>query len=239
MIDTIQNPSGPPALLRRALDVLWWGMLAGIAGVLTIHFAFVTIANLPVSPLRAEFRNQIEYWVHPWFSQNWSFFAPEPVNEDIDLLVRGRYAENGSAQTTTWFDVNQPLIAEVARNRFSSLFVVEMTLSNLLNTYDNELKKDSRAILVRNGKRRPRLSLSTAIDPYDEQMLGRFGSSVLGIRYPGRHFTEFQIAIAHHHFARFNERHTHKGEVWYAQRVAWQRFTPVATFCCTHKVIPQ
>lgn len=230
MTAAIAGPSGARRFGRRVLDVLWWSAMVLIGGLLAVHFTLVLIANLPVSPLRAEYRNQIEFWVHPWFSQNWSFFAPEPISEDVDLLVRGRSVERGAVTTTAWMDVNQPLIDEVRHNRFSALFVVEMTLSNLLNTYDNELKKDPRAVVTINGQRRPRLSIPAAADPYDEGMLGRFGSAALEVRYPQRHFTQFQIAIGHHRFARFNGRYDHRGDRWYAQHVGWQPFQQVATF---------
>lgn len=213
--------------------LLWWAACVTLTVLFLIHFFLIQLANLPINPLRATYRNQVEYWIHPMFTQNWSFFAPEPVSEDTDLLTRASYLDSRGVRTTTpWINVNTPLIAAVRQNRFSPLFLVEVTLANTVNVYDNNVRKDPRSVLERGGRHYFKPETPASVDPYDEGILQRYAAASLQIAFPDKKMRELQIAIMHHRFPRFNDRYTGSGDKWLAQKVAWQPFVHVAPFCC-------
>jgi hypothetical protein len=64
----------------------------------------VTLAAVPTNPVSDAVDAQLDY-LTPFFGQNWRLFAPNPIDEDRNLLVQGAYVDgDGEVQTTPWVD---------------------------------------------------------------------------------------------------------------------------------------
>ena len=64
----------------------------------------VTLAAVPTNPVSDAASAQLGY-LRPFFGQSWRLFAPNPVDEDRNLLVQGAYIDaDGDVRTTPWVD---------------------------------------------------------------------------------------------------------------------------------------
>ena len=67
-----------------------------------LHMLAVTLASLPTNPVKDAFDSQLDY-LTPFFERNWRLFAPNPIDEDMSLLVQGAYVDgDGNLRTTPW-----------------------------------------------------------------------------------------------------------------------------------------
>ena len=64
----------------------------------------VTLAAVPTNSVSEAFESQLGY-LTPFFGQSWRLFAPNPIDEDRNLLVQGAYVgEDGEVRVTPWVD---------------------------------------------------------------------------------------------------------------------------------------
>ena len=62
----------------------------------------VTLAAVPTNPVSDAFDSQLNY-LRPFFGQSWRLFAPNPIDEDMSLLVQGAYVDgDGKLRATPW-----------------------------------------------------------------------------------------------------------------------------------------
>lgn len=80
-------------------------VFAAVASTLVVlHMLAVTLAAVPTNPVSDAADAQLDY-LTPFFGQNWRLFAPNPIDEDQNLLVQGAYLDgNGDVQSTPWID---------------------------------------------------------------------------------------------------------------------------------------
>jgi Family of unknown function (DUF5819) len=80
-------------------------VFAALASVLVgLHLLAVTFAAVPTNRVSDAVAVQLDY-LTPFFGQNWRLFAPNPIDEDRNLLVQGAYIDgDGDVQTTPWVD---------------------------------------------------------------------------------------------------------------------------------------
>lgn len=73
--------------------------------ILAGHFLVTFLWNAPPNPVKAVVRPDVVTYMDPVFWQNWSLFAPNPVNAESELLVRADALnpETGEYETTQWF----------------------------------------------------------------------------------------------------------------------------------------
>jgi Family of unknown function (DUF5819) len=105
--------------------------LIGLAGLLTVHFLMTLAVTLPPTPLTTEYGKAIDSWIHPYFTQAWSFFAPTPPIEDDFVIAQYRYtSSSGSTVESPWINLSRTLNEATQRDRLSSLAIVQQTVSN-------------------------------------------------------------------------------------------------------------
>ncbi len=226
----------PSEKSKSALEaVAWWSSFAVLLAVLTFHFTMVQLSNMPMSPLKLQYGDLIEHYVDPLFTQNWQLFAPQPIDEDIALMVRGRFRDprTGRSQTTQWLNVTESLIDQVRKNRLTPLALVELAEANVVVSFSNDLLMDPRAAVVRDGKRVLILPIPVRAYPRDMTVLTRTGLASLEIEFPGVKFSEVQVGLSRYRFPRFSKRFD-PDTLDYAAitPVQWQPATWVAPYCC-------
>ncbi|MFI1001369.1 DUF5819 family protein [Streptomyces galbus] len=94
--------------VRRAV------LLVG-AALLGFHFLVASLSQAPLSPIKLRYYDNITNYLHPYFTQNWMLFAPEPLTDDRGILARAR-CEDGSV--TSYYDVTTPTIKSTQESRF-------------------------------------------------------------------------------------------------------------------------
>jgi hypothetical protein len=93
---------------------------------LICHAALTAIYVSPSNPIRLETEGYVVPVMSPLFSQNWSFFAPDPLDSDEALLTRcltsseAAAARNGSVPTEGWYDLSTPFWERFQRNRLTA-----------------------------------------------------------------------------------------------------------------------
>jgi len=80
-------------------------VFAAVASTLVgLHMLAVTLAAVPTNSVSEAFESQLGY-LTPFFGQSWRLFAPNPIDEDRNLLVQGAYVgEDGEVRVTPWVD---------------------------------------------------------------------------------------------------------------------------------------
>lgn len=104
--------------------------LIGLAGLLIIHFSMTLAATLPPTPLATEYGKAIDWWMNPYFTQIWSFFAPTPPTEDNFVIAQYRYTSpSGFIVESPWINLSRTLNEAIQRDRLSSLAIVQQTVN--------------------------------------------------------------------------------------------------------------
>lgn len=75
-----------------------------LVGVVAIHVAVTFLWNAPDNPIKESVSGEVSGYMRPFFQQNWSLFAPNPVNAEDELLVRAQVTDpqTGEVRTTDW-----------------------------------------------------------------------------------------------------------------------------------------
>jgi hypothetical protein len=145
--------------------------------------------------------------VHPLFSQNWNFFAPVPISEDVTIQARAeRCTGRGACVLTPWYDISDPLIEKIRHNRFSSLEIIQLMLSNAAVEFTNKAGGSALGRRSIRGKNYYRNGISDSVDPVDGTILSRSSAAALRLIYPGVRFSRVQFGLEVYEFPRFTKR---------------------------------
>jgi hypothetical protein len=213
----------------------WWLIFTACGLVFTAHFALAQLSSMPISPLKLQLANVLTHYVDPYFTQRWNFFAPQPLDRDVALLARARYRNVTSGQLVTgpWINVTESLIEPLRSNRLTPLFHVEVSLSNAVLEFSNEMEKDQRATFQKDGQTYVKSQIAADIDPLDMQTMKRTALATLEIAYPGQNFEQVQLGIMNQVFPRFTARYKAVADGLAAVTlVDWQSAEWVAPYCC-------
>ncbi|SDU81347.1 DUF5819 family protein [Jiangella alkaliphila] len=126
------------------------GVAFFLVGVVALHFVATFLWNAPSNPIKESVGDQVSGYMRPFFQQNWSLFAPNPVNAEDELRVRAQVEDpqTGEVTTTEWEDPTRlewTLIThDPAPSRASRL---TSNLHRRVNTAWDALTDDQQAIL--------------------------------------------------------------------------------------------
>lgn len=96
--------------------------LATLVG-LGVHFGLTVLYVMPVNPLKLELQPYLAATIGTFFPQNWSLFAPNPIESDYALLVHclgPGEAADGALPVEGWRDLSSPLWHRFQSNRLSA-----------------------------------------------------------------------------------------------------------------------
>jgi hypothetical protein len=175
----------------------------GLTGLLTTHFLMTLAITLPPTPLAAEYGKTIDRWMLPYFSQSWSFFAPTPPTEDDFVIAQYRYTSpTGAAVESPWINLSQTLNQAVQRDRFSSLAIVQSTVTN---AYCDLVKSE----IFKDGKLDEKLLnrlVTTHQQPPSLHVLERAAMSCYRLTSLSGKPLAVRVGILNHQFPRFTHR---------------------------------
>jgi len=225
----------------RWKSILWWLGFAACGLGLIVHFSLIQLSNMPMSPLKHRMKALLDSYVNPYFSQRWNFFAPTPPTFDLVLLARGRYLDPNTAEIadSDWVDVSDALIDALRKNRLTPLFHAEISLSNALVHFANNLSKDPRTFTEKDGKKYLPAEIPADVDPADMTVMRRTAMADLEITYPNITFESVQLEVMIYILPRFAERHKELAEdLPTVALVAWQPAEWVPPYCCYSRLNP-
>lgn len=100
------EPAAPPADGRP--PPLATGLAFVLVGVLVVHFAVTFLWNAPPNPVKEVIGGQVSSYMRPFFVQNWSLFAPDPINTEEEILVRAKVSgPDGETEVTPWVSATE------------------------------------------------------------------------------------------------------------------------------------
>ncbi|MET9833480.1 DUF5819 family protein [Streptomyces sp. NPDC006385] len=105
-------PSAPEPRTGVAALSLWYQIgaalaLAVVAIAVCVHIGMVFLHVAPPNTITKQHGKAIDEWIYPEFEQNWKLFAPNPLQQNISVQVRGEVATaDGTTRTTGWYDLS-------------------------------------------------------------------------------------------------------------------------------------
>lgn len=156
------------------------------------HLALTWLYNSPDNIAKITYDRQITGYFGQMLYQNWSFFAPNPIDQDTSLYARARDLDG---KQTAWVDVTGPLLADLHRNRLSSYEFISTSVMNAVLAAHNDL-----------STRRSRHDTSGAMSQYHFRSLYRTGASVLRHLFPQNRFASIEIGLYQSEYPRFTHR---------------------------------
>lgn len=100
------DESRPLAALSLPSRIVIGVAACALAVVVAIHLAMMFLHVAPSNTLSRQQGALISDYVYPEYEQNWKLFAPNPLQQNIAVQVRGQLrTENGAVQTTGWTDL--------------------------------------------------------------------------------------------------------------------------------------
>ncbi|TQK53030.1 hypothetical protein FBY35_3498 [Streptomyces sp. SLBN-118] len=116
--------------------------LAIIAALACVHLAMVFLHVAPPNTVTKKHGEAVDGWIYPEFEQNWKLFAPNPLQQNVDVEVKVEYvASDGSREITGWIDLTaddgqairgNPLPSHVQQNELRRAW------DFYVNSHDNE-----------------------------------------------------------------------------------------------------
>ncbi|MFB7744869.1 DUF5819 family protein [Streptomyces sp. NPDC056132] len=143
--------------------------LAVIGVIACVHIGMVFLHVAPPNTVSKQYGKAVDDWIYPEFEQNWKLFAPNPLQQNIDVQARAEIKmPNGSVRTTGWIDFSaqdgaairhNPLPSHTEQNelrRAWDFFVGSHTDDNKANGLRGELSEQylRRIVVLRLGTHR-------------------------------------------------------------------------------------
>jgi hypothetical protein len=119
--------------------------LSALIIVLAFHFCAITFYLLPLNPVNIFHGELFNFYLEPFFTQDWHLFAPNPPTTNERYLIQLRLRRGGEPDIleTEWLDVTTPLIRQFWRNPLSSSVLRFRTIANISDDYRQTCIKPS------------------------------------------------------------------------------------------------
>ncbi len=117
--------------------VFFWGARASILAWLAAHFALTVLYCFPNNPLKLATGPLLGRTIGTYFAQNWSLFAPNPIQANESLLVKCLSESQTTANLSGdgWNDITTPLFARHQQNRLTAYDRISRTHTNFMKAY--------------------------------------------------------------------------------------------------------
>ncbi|WP_327402760.1 DUF5819 family protein [Streptomyces sp. NBC_01288] len=81
--------------------------VAVVAVAALVHLGMVFLHVAPSNTVTKQHGKAIDEWIYPEFEQNWKLFAPNPLQQNIEVQVRADVrTADGTTRTTGWYDLS-------------------------------------------------------------------------------------------------------------------------------------
>ncbi|MCL6297252.1 DUF5819 family protein [Streptomyces kronopolitis] len=105
-MQSYEDESRPLAALSLPSRIIIGVAACVVAVVVAIHLAMMFLHVAPSNTLSKQQGGLISDYVYPEYEQNWKLFAPNPLQQNIAVQVRGQLRTgDGAVRTTGWTDL--------------------------------------------------------------------------------------------------------------------------------------
>ena len=81
--------------------------VAVVAVAALVHLGMVFLHVAPSNTVTKQHGKAIDEWIYPEFEQNWKLFAPNPLQQNIEVQVRADVrTADGTTRTTGWYNLS-------------------------------------------------------------------------------------------------------------------------------------
>ncbi|MGX8907062.1 DUF5819 family protein [Streptomyces netropsis] len=81
--------------------------VAGVAVAVAVHVSMMFLHVAPSNTISKQHGSAIDDYVYPEFEQNWKFFAPNPLQQNVAVQARAELrGPDGRAVVTSWTDLS-------------------------------------------------------------------------------------------------------------------------------------
>ncbi len=216
------------------------GILAGLplllSALMVWHFSIVLLHVLPFNPLTNKYRNVVEAYVNPFFTQNWHLFAPDPVSHTKTIYIQARVkGPDGKLVESDWVDITTPLITANWEERLSPVnrvmrfgvgaFSQAFHQDDVINMFEEKKKQANKQDL-----KLPKEDIEL-LDEYRKQgvaLLYRYGFSYVPKYFAGRDVESIRLRVTIKASKPFSQRHNqnYQNEQQYVE-FDWKEYEPV------------
>ncbi|MCN9242100.1 DUF5819 family protein [Streptomyces sp. RY43-2] len=157
--------------------------LVAVAAVSAVHLGMVFLHVAPPNTVTKQHGKAIDDWIYPEFEQNWKLFAPNPLQQNIDVQVRAEVlTPDGGGRTTGWYDLSARDGEAIAGNLLPS------------HTQQNELRRAwDFYVTSHDGRNRPQGPRGALSESYLRRVvLGRLDRERTALR-PGETVDRVQV----------------------------------------------
>ena len=169
-----------------------------------MHFALTIVYVMPVTPIKLEHKKLLDATVGKFFYQDWRLFAPNPIANNAELIVKC-----GSAD---WMNITKPLLENLQNNRLTPAGRVErvhggairlfLNTTSGAETWQKACQRGDKTACKKYKK------LSNEFSERGKKMLVRIGSVYCKIA--NETAQEVSLRIRHNKHIKWSERYTAK-----------------------------
>lgn len=130
--------------MARLIRIASWTVRIGALTWLVAHFALTLLFCFPLNPVKMEAEPLLNRTIGTYFSQNWSLFAPNPIQTNQTLLVQCLSNADTEAvkspdglASDRWRDITMPLFQRHQQNRFTAYDRLSRPQTNFLRAFMN------------------------------------------------------------------------------------------------------
>ncbi|WP_141732378.1 DUF5819 family protein [Oligoflexus tunisiensis] len=195
---------------------------ASSAGAILALWILIFMWNTPANPLKIEMQGILNRTIGAYLNQNWSLFAPNPINNNIVLLIKpltkaemDRFLFSDQQFKDGWFDVSSSLWKAMQANRLSAYDrlsrVISGTARSLVSMPSGMQYFDK---LAKNGDEDVKQYIESVNEVHRmarQQMIARIGSSILMDMFPlNPEYSHFAVMIRMHKKVPWSKRYEHE-----------------------------
>lgn len=81
-----------------------------LIGALALHFSMTVLYLTPLNPLKTRAMPLVRGYIEPYFSQRWTLFAPDPIQDHRFIMVACKLRDGDHERETEWLDITTPLL---------------------------------------------------------------------------------------------------------------------------------
>jgi len=157
-----------------AVRVASTAIAAVVVVAMLVHMFFVFLQVAPANQVKRDYRAEHDWWIYPFFEQNWALFAPNPMSENFRVQAQSRVRNpDGTTTESSWSDLTGDDLEHIRHNPFPSKAdqnMIRRAWSSYADSHDaqnDEAATTGRAALTRLYLRR------IAVHRFQDQGLGR------------------------------------------------------------------
>lgn len=150
-VSSAAPPDEEHSLVVRVVSTV---ITAVVVVAMLVHMLFVFLEAAPANQVKRDYQAAHDWWIYPYFEQNWSLFAPNPMSANFRVQAQSRVRNpDGTATESSWSDLTADDLEHIRHNPFPSKAdqnMIRRAWESYANNHDaqNEAGTGSRADLT-------------------------------------------------------------------------------------------